>query len=83
MVILTVYLEVKTHPIPAGTTIFTINNAGALKINAIGTVAGHGYQNAIKVTLARNSSNANNVDIIIGESYNGATFRGSFAYEVQ
>lgn len=55
MVILTVYLEVKTRPIP----------------------------NAIKITLARNSSNANNVDIIVGETYNGTTFRGSFAYEVQ
>ena len=83
MVILTVYLEVKTHPIPAGTTIFTVNNAGALKVNAIGTIAGHGYQNAIKITLARNSSNASNVDIIVGETYNGTTFRGSFAYEVQ
>lgn len=83
LVLLTVYLDVKTRPIPAGTTIYTVNGVGALKENALGTVAGHGYQNTVKVTLGRNSSNSHNLDIIVGESYNGTSFRGSFTFAVQ
>lgn len=83
LVLLTVYLDVKTRPIPAGTTIYTVNGVGALKENALGTVAGHGYQNVVKVTLSRNSSNNTNLDITVGESYNGTSFRGSFTFAVQ